>query len=75
MDTINGTSFRLPLTFNGEDYTTWAFKFEQSMQWRCLWRVFVEDPPLQMEGEEKEVKWRMENAQGYSAFDASTGRG
>ena len=68
MDMEDRKSIRLTLAFNGEDYATWAFKFEQWMQWRCLWRVFVEDPPLHMEGEEKEVKWRMENAQGYAAL-------
>ena len=60
MDTTNGTSFRLPLTFNGEDYSTWAFKFEQWMQWRCLWRVFVEEPPTEYDGDEKKFKWHME---------------
>ena len=68
MDTDDRKSIRLTLAFDAEDYATWAFKFEQWMQWRCLWRVFVEDPPLHMEGEEKEVKWRLEYAQGYAAL-------
>ena len=28
----------------------------------------MEDPPVEYEGDEKESKWRMENAQGYSAL-------
>ena len=71
MGTINGTSFQLPLTFNGKDYLTWAFKFEQ---WRCLWRVFVEDLPTKYDGEVKEFKWRTENAQGYSALTMVLGK-
>ena len=38
------------------------------MQWRCLWRVFVEYPLTEYEEEEKEFEWRTENAQGYFAL-------
>ena len=56
MDMDDSMRIRLTLTFNGEDYMTWALKLKQWMKWRCLWHVFVEDPPLHMEGEEKEGK-------------------
>ena len=62
-----------PTRFTGENYTTWAFRFEQWMQWKDLWNVFTSNPPGDEETEDIKATWKRKNAQGYSALTLSIG--
>ena len=64
---------KAPPRFSGENYTSWAFKFEQWMQWKDLWYVFSSDPPSEDGDVDVKSKWKRQNAQGYSALTLSIG--
>ena len=67
------TDMKPPTRFTGENYTTWAFRFEQWMQWKDLWNVFTSNPPGDEETEDIKATWKRKNAQGYSALTLSIG--
>ena len=46
------TDMKPPPQFTGVKYTTWAFRFEQWMQWKDLWHVVTSDSPGDEEMEE-----------------------
>ena len=72
---MESAEIKAPSCFNGENYTSWAFKFEQWMQWKDLWHVFTTDPPSGGvdDDDDEKAKWRRQNAQGYSALTLSVG--
>ena len=60
-----------PPKLSGENYMTWAFSFEQWMQWKELWNILTSDPPPDDETDDIKSSWRRKNAQGFSTLTLS----
>ena len=70
---MESVEIKPPSRFAGENYASWAFKFEQWMQWKDLWDVFTTNPPGDDGDDDAMTKWRRQNAQGYSTLTLSVG--
>ena len=64
---------KTPPKFSGENLITWALRFEQWMQWKDMWNVFISDPPAEDATDEVHGSWRRKNAQGFYALTLLVG--